>query len=79
MVKLMLITNQMKVMTMKQGLNMMMTHQMKVMTMRQCLGEKIKFTSDFVKGLGFCNGIIPFLRQPHHTLKETIEAQVISL
>ncbi len=30
--------------------------------------------------LGFVhNGIIPFPRIPHHTLKETIEAQVISL
>ncbi len=58
--KLMLITNQMKVMTMKQGLNMMTTHQMKVMTMKQYLGKQQKFTSDFVKGVRFCNGIIPF-------------------
>jgi hypothetical protein len=30
--------------------------------------------------LGFIhNGIIPFPRQPHHTLKEAIKAQVISL
>ncbi len=72
----MLITNRM---TMKQGLNMIMTHQMKVMTMRQCLGKKQKFTSDFVKGVRFCDGIIPFLKQLHHTLNETIEAQVISL
>jgi hypothetical protein len=30
--------------------------------------------------LGFIhNGIIPYPRQPHHTLKEAIQAQVISL
>jgi len=52
---------------------------MKIMTMRQCLGKKQKFTSDFVKGVRFCDGIIPFLKQLHHTLNETIEAQVISL
>ncbi len=32
------------------------------------------------KALGFIhNGIIPYPRQPHHTLKEAIQAQVISL
>jgi hypothetical protein len=30
--------------------------------------------------LGFVhNGIIPYRKQPHHTLKEAIQAQVISL
>jgi hypothetical protein len=54
MLKIMLITNQLKIVTMKQGLNMMMTHQMKIMIMRQCLGRKKQLTSEFVKGVGFC-------------------------
>jgi hypothetical protein len=54
MVKLMLITNQMKIVAMKQCLNMMMTYQMKIMIMRQCLGRKKQFTNDFVQGVGFC-------------------------
>jgi hypothetical protein len=47
----MFITNQMKIVTMKQGLNMMMTHQMEIMIMKQCLGGKKQFISDFVKGV----------------------------
>ncbi len=54
MVKLMFIINQMKIVTMKQGLNVMMTHQMEIMIMKQCLGKKKQFISDFVKGVGLC-------------------------
>ncbi len=79
-VKLMFITNQMKIVTMKQGLNMMMTHQMEIMIMKQCLGKKNNSLVTLWKVLGFVhNGINPFPRQPPHTLKEAIKAQVISL
>jgi hypothetical protein len=47
---------------------------MKIMIMRQCLWKKNQLTCEFVKGVGFYNGIIPFPRQLHHTLKEAIEA-----